>query len=61
MKVGDLVINEYELIGIVLKVDEEAGLYRVWTCDPDDLWDCEVQAKGWMVRFTPLEVIDESR
>ena len=56
MKVGDLVINEYELIGIVLKVDEGTGLYSVWTFD-DDLWDCEVRAEGWMVRFTPLEVI----
>ena len=61
MKVGDLVINErQEQIGIVLKVDEDAGLYSVWTFD-DDLWDCEVDAAPWMARFTTLEVLDESR
>ena len=56
MKVGDLVINEYEQIGIVLKVDEDAGLFSVWTFD-DDLWDCEFDAAPWMARFTALEVL----
>jgi len=56
MKAGDLVINEYEQIGIVLKVDEDAGLFNVWTFD-DDLWDCEVEPAPWMARFTALEVI----
>ena len=60
MKVGDLVINEYEQIGIVLKVDEDAGLYSVRTFDQfwgDNLWDCEFNAASWMARFTALEVL----
>ena len=58
MKVGDLVINNWLPIqlGIVLKVDEDAGLYSVWTFD-DDLWDCDVDAAPWMARFTPLEAL----
>ena len=57
MQVGDLVINEYEQIGIVLKVDEDAGLFNVWTSD-DDLWQCEVEPTyPWMARFTTLEVL----